>query len=309
MGSDSSFVMSRLGSISLARIEQCHAQDGHFQARYPASFPSCSGTRSPVRSQDLRCGVDDFHGAALRLSPSATSARTDIGNPRTGTYRLSSLSDKYQFLNSEVVQRRRSFSFESVSTVKDDRNSGIGPSNFLCSTRKPLGQLGAKLHGTHFEKQSRKSSPSGRRDFIISAAATADSDQTLPSQNGGGEKPTPTKPHPEVHPADVVKAQLKALREKDLATVFEFASPNNKARTGPLSRFSEMLEGRAYNVMIGHVRAEVLSTITISDNRFQQRIVIEGATGNKATFQWSLSRQEEGPFESCWMTDTVRRDE
>ncbi|KAL2634411.1 hypothetical protein R1flu_005890 [Riccia fluitans] len=70
-----------------------------------------------------------------------------------------------------------------------------------------------------------------------------------------------------------------------------------------------MLEGRAYNVMIGHVKSEVLSTITISENRFQQRIVIEGATGNKATFQWSLSRQEEGPFESCWMTDAVRRDE
>ncbi|KAL3693203.1 hypothetical protein R1sor_006854 [Riccia sorocarpa] len=309
MGSDSSFGLSRVGSISLARIEQCHAQDGYFQTRYPASFASSSGARTPLRSQELRCHGDELHGAALRLLPSTTLSKSDMVQLRAGNLKMINRPISCQVRNADFAQKRRSASScDSSPFLIDDGNWGPSSNMFMGTTRKSPGQK-VKLHGSQMEKHLRKLSPPGRRDLNISAAATADSGQSVPSQNGGGEKPLPTKPHPEVHPAEVVLAQLKALREKDLATVFEFASPNNKARTGPLSRFSEMLEGRAYNVMIGHIKAEVLSTITISENRFQQRIVIEGTTGKKATFQWSLSRQEEGPFASCWMTDAVRRDE
>eukprot|EP00246_Nothoceros_aenigmaticus_P012486 TRINITY_DN3909_c0_g1_i1.p1 TRINITY_DN3909_c0_g1~~TRINITY_DN3909_c0_g1_i1.p1 ORF type:complete len:325 (+),score=28.36 TRINITY_DN3909_c0_g1_i1:308-1282(+) len=146
------------------------------------------------------------------------------------------------------------------------------------------------------------------RSTKVTAAAT-DSDQTSPSQNGGGEKGLPKKPHPQVAPSEVVQAQLKALHNRDLGSVYEFASPANKAHTGPLSRFSEMLEARPYRVMLGHVSAEVLSTVTIGPTRFQQRIMIKGAGGTEAIFSWSLSKQEEGSYEGCWMTDTVRRDD
>eukprot|EP00249_Psilotum_nudum_P018643 c26900_g1_i1 orf=732-1688(+) len=148
-----------------------------------------------------------------------------------------------------------------------------------------------------------------RHVVAITVAATADSDQTFPSQNEGGEKTIPGKPSPEIEPADVVQAQLKALREIDMATAFEFASPKNKAYTGPLSRFTEMIQGRAYNVMIGHESAEILSSLFISPCKFQQRVFIKGANDNQATFSWSLSKQEEGIFQGCWMTDSVHRDD
>lgn len=155
--------------------------------------------------------------------------------------------------------------------------------------------------------------------MAITGAATADSDQTFPSQDEGEDRAVdeargkqrviPGKPSPEIEPADVVQTQLKALQERDIMTVFEFTSPKNKAHTGPLSHFTEMIQGRAYNVMLGHTSADILSTLSIDPGRFQQRILIKGANGNQVVFSWSLSKQESDPFEGCWMTDSIHRDE
>eukprot|EP00250_Pteridium_aquilinum_P028987 c38248_g1_i1 orf=273-1079(+) len=158
-----------------------------------------------------------------------------------------------------------------------------------------------------------------KRSVMVTASATGDSDQSSSSHEEDGEgivgcckeedKAPPKKPSPEIEPTDVVQAQLQALRDRDFITVFEFASPKNKAHTGPLSRFTEMIQGRAYNVMLGHTSAEVLSTLLVGPERFQQRVLITGTNGKQAIFSWSLSRQETDPFQDCWMTDSVHRDE
>eukprot|EP00850_Spirogloea_muscicola_P022693 SM000307S11690 [mRNA] locus=s307:96851:98911:- [translate_table: standard] len=146
----------------------------------------------------------------------------------------------------------------------------------------------------------------GQPGVVVSA--TAGSDQSA-SSNGGSEQTTPLKPDPEIGPAQVVQAQLEALRRRDLSTVFEFASPANKAHTGPLSSFSTMLESRAYNMMLEHAEARILSTVSIGPTRFQQRVSFVGAGGIETIFVWSLSKQEEGSYKDCWMTDMVRRDD
>ncbi|KAI5067306.1 hypothetical protein GOP47_0017834 [Adiantum capillus-veneris] len=158
-----------------------------------------------------------------------------------------------------------------------------------------------------------------KRAAMVTAFAAADSDQSQSSHEELGEgtigcwegegESLPKRPSPEIKPRGVVQAQLQALREQDLATVFGFASPKNKAHTGPLSRFTEMIQGRAYNVMLGHSSAKVLSTLSVGPDRFQQRILIEGSNGKQAIFSWSLSRQDTEPFQDCWMTDSVHRDE
>lgn len=158
-----------------------------------------------------------------------------------------------------------------------------------------------------------------KRSSTVATFAAADSDQSQSSHEElgegtvgcceGEEQGPPKKPSSEIKPGDVVKAQLRALREQDFETVFEFASPKNQAHTGPLSRFTEMIQGRAYNVMLGHTSAKVLSTLSVGPDRFQQRILIEGTNGKQAIFSWSLSRQESEPFKDCWMTDSVHRDE
>ncbi|CAM6128236.1 unnamed protein product [Calypogeia fissa] len=304
MGSDGPVALLALGSIPLGRIDQCRGSEGYCPARYAGPLPSCSGWRSPVKFQDLN--GEDYHRATL-CTPVTPPRRSSL--PLKTGQRLTSKFSTHLLIASAEGSKRRGAGRSTVSVVREDGISALCSSIGLDATRKHPGQLPPSEYGTCSDRCARRISPFGRREMGVIAAATADSDQTLPSQNGGGEKAPPTKPHPEVHPADVVQAQLKALRENDLATVFEFASPTNKARTGPLLRFSEMLEGRAYNVMIEHASADILSTITISSNRFQQRVSIKGHNGKQATFQWSLSRQEEGPYEHCWMTDAVRRDD
>ncbi|KAH7387785.1 hypothetical protein KP509_16G040900 [Ceratopteris richardii] len=70
-----------------------------------------------------------------------------------------------------------------------------------------------------------------------------------------------------------------------------------------------MIQGRAYNMMLGHTSAEVLSTLTSSPKAFQQRVCIKDASGKQVVFLWSLSKQETGPLQDCWMTDSVHRDD
>ncbi|MSV29914.1 MAG: hypothetical protein EXQ52_14390 [Bryobacterales bacterium] len=57
-------------------------------------------------------------------------------------------------------------------------------------------------------------------------------------------------PGPALTPAEVVRTQITALRNNDkprkdagIATAFRFASPGNRAATGPLDRFILMVKG------------------------------------------------------------------
>ena len=57
-------------------------------------------------------------------------------------------------------------------------------------------------------------------------------------------------------PSEVVRIQLEALRHNDeqdrgIAVAFRFASPANRANTGPLSRFIAMFKEGPYALMLG----------------------------------------------------------
>merc|ERR1719486_1383064 len=48
-------------------------------------------------------------------------------------------------------------------------------------------------------------------------------------------------PTPDASGDDVVRSQLWYLQQGDIASCFLFASPENKAQTGPLDRFEAMI--------------------------------------------------------------------
>ena len=50
------------------------------------------------------------------------------------------------------------------------------------------------------------------------------------------------RPKPSASAEDVVKAQMNALQAGDAMRAFKFASPANKAVTGPWRRFKAMIE-------------------------------------------------------------------
>jgi Domain of unknown function (DUF4864) len=120
-------------------------------------------------------------------------------------------------------------------------------------------------------------------------------------------------PTPALSPSRVVDIVLSALQHNDdpqpdagIATTFEFASPANRQETGPLQRFASMIKNPAYRTMLGF-RSVTKGHLELDGNHAQQRVVIVGRDGSQVTFVFLLSKQADGPYANCWMTDGVIR--
>lgn len=119
-------------------------------------------------------------------------------------------------------------------------------------------------------------------------------------------------PTPELTADDVVAIVLDALAHNDpedngLAVVFSFASPVNRAAVGPLDRFSDLARDDTYRPLLGHVRA-VRGGIRMQGDRATQRVVVTTPGGEQAVYTFTLSRQPDGMYKGCWMTDGVTRE-
>lgn len=122
-------------------------------------------------------------------------------------------------------------------------------------------------------------------------------------------------PNPALSPEQVVRVQLDALRDNNrpardsgIALAFRFASPGNRAFTGPLPRFAALVRSPAYEVLLGH-RSARIGPVQQRGARARVRVTVQGPDGSLADFQWELSRQRGGPCDGCWMTDGVVREE
>ena len=125
-----------------------------------------------------------------------------------------------------------------------------------------------------------------------------------------------TAPSPSLGPVEVVLAQLAGLQREPydgddgpgegLALAWEFASPGNRAATGPLPRFAGMLRDDAYRGLLGH-RAVQLGPVLEDGPQAQVEVLVLTADDTTQGYTWVLGRQEAPPFAGCWMTDGVVR--
>ena len=118
------------------------------------------------------------------------------------------------------------------------------------------------------------------------------------------------EPSPELTPEEVVRIQVEALQANDsptpdagIAAAFRFASPGNRAATGPLPRFTQMVK-LGYADMLGFAEAEYGAVQVVSD-RAQQAVTLVQRDGRRTTYVFALSRQSGGSYDGCWMTDGV----
>ena len=151
---------------------------------------------------------------------------------------------------------------------------------------------------------------------IIQAAA---SDETAAATSGrDAETGLVTKhdaliPHPDRAPGEVVRIQLDALAKNDnpyrdagIETTFRFASPANKQATGPLRRFIRMLYNPLYSPMLDN-QAATYGDLIIEGDRARQSVILTTADDQRVGYMFFLSKQKGGPFDQCWMTDSVLR--
>ena len=121
------------------------------------------------------------------------------------------------------------------------------------------------------------------------------------------------QPSPRYAPAEVVRLQVEALGRNDkpfkdagIRTAFNFASPANKAATGPIERFIPLVKNPLYRPMLNH--AEVAyGEVQQKGDRAQQPVVLTTPEGERVGYVFTLSKQAGGPHDGCWMTDGVVR--
>jgi Domain of unknown function (DUF4864) len=119
------------------------------------------------------------------------------------------------------------------------------------------------------------------------------------------------QPDPKLSPQEVVEFQLAALRTNDVPAAdagiertFRFASPANKAAIGPLEHFTSIVHGSQYSPLINAVEGSV-AKVVIKDSKAQVLARIVSAGGSEVYYVFLLSKQTEGDYINCWMTDGV----
>ena len=123
-----------------------------------------------------------------------------------------------------------------------------------------------------------------------------------------------TRPDPTLGPEEVVSSVLDALAQNDQPTkdrgievTFGFASPANRAIVGPLDRFGDLVHEELYRPLLYHHHA-VRAPMKVVGDRATQRVVVTTVTGERVAYTFTLSRQTDGQFRGCWMTDGVTRE-
>ena len=118
-------------------------------------------------------------------------------------------------------------------------------------------------------------------------------------------------PRPELTPQQVVQYQVTALQHNDdpksdagIERAFRFASPSNQQATGPLEKFMQIVKGPAYAPMLNSISSSIVGSEE-SDHQAKIAVKVVAADGRQVTYVFVLSKQNEGEFTNCWMTDAV----
>lgn len=115
-------------------------------------------------------------------------------------------------------------------------------------------------------------------------------------------------PNPELTPREVVEIQIEALgaaaeSDEGIGIAFRFASPENRASTGPVDRFAAMLRRDPYAIMLEYETVEYAPLIVQGDVAVQRVRIVSGDL--VTVFDFILQRQSSSRYLDCWMTDSV----
>jgi hypothetical protein len=130
---------------------------------------------------------------------------------------------------------------------------------------------------------------------------------TLPS---GAQ--APILPSLDLSPEDVLSIQLRALSEAEnkpdtnsgIARVWAFAHPSNRVITGPLPRFTLMLQSPSYRALIGH-RSHHMKQVSLTTDKAHYAVKIQSSSGADFGYSWHIGKVSSGRYKGMWMTTSV----
>jgi Domain of unknown function (DUF4864) len=131
------------------------------------------------------------------------------------------------------------------------------------------------------------------------------------ASNAGLAQLSDLTPRPELSPEQVVQYQVTVLQHNDepksdtgIERAFRFASPSNKQATGPLEKFVQIVKSPAYSPMLNSISSSIVGS-EVNDDQAKIAVKIVATDGRQLTYVFLLSKQNEGEFNNCWMTDSV----
>ena len=119
-------------------------------------------------------------------------------------------------------------------------------------------------------------------------------------------------PNSNIKPKEVIKIQLNGLQKNDskfkdsgIEQTWNFAHPNNKRVTGPLSNFKMMIKSDSYGMMINHL-SHTITELGSSDKWAQFEVIILDKDKIYHKFNWQVEKYtSEGTLKDCWLTTMV----
>ncbi len=117
------------------------------------------------------------------------------------------------------------------------------------------------------------------------------------------------QPDPTISPQKVVETQLAGLADHKSGAVgilqcFTFASPTNRAATGPLDRFGAMVRQGEF-ACFTNPAATLIGEPHVSGRLARLLVTVVDQDRQLRAFTFILSRQTADPYRDCWMTEAV----
>ena len=119
------------------------------------------------------------------------------------------------------------------------------------------------------------------------------------------------KPNSNFKPFEVLMIQLNSLKNNNnpykdagIEQAWEFAHPFNKASTGPLEKFKQMIYSDSYKILISHENSKT-TILKETQNKFVYKVYILSKDKKKYYYIWQIEKVKEGKFKNCWMTTNV----
>ena len=120
------------------------------------------------------------------------------------------------------------------------------------------------------------------------------------------------KPNSNLKAFDVLMIQLNSLKNNNnpykdagIEQTWEFAHPINKASTGPLKKFKQMIYSDSYKILISHENNET-TILKETSNKFVFKVFVLSRDKKKYYYIWQIEKvEQEGKLKNCWMTTVV----
>lgn len=120
------------------------------------------------------------------------------------------------------------------------------------------------------------------------------------------------KPNSGIEPIQVVKIQLRGLKNNDqlykdggIEQTWEFAHPRNRKFTGPLTKFKSMIKGDDFSMLLNHKEHKV-KEVFLSEDVATFEVIVLNSDKEYFKFKWQVEKfKKDGTLKNCWLTTAV----